>query len=265
MRKLLLFTILMLPFTTFAESKISVRNITGEYILNEDISLRMAEQRAIEKAKSLALKEAGIFETVQENKMLQKQELSNNITDYFSSIQINELHGGIGNISIVKKERVTDRYGNIIVRVTIDAEVIKYDTKKDPEFTFTIVGLSSTYFDGDKISFNFIPNAKGYLKIFLIDSNSVSLIYPSELEKNIHFQKGKKYYFPTNSSIEYALCKENPNKKVESNTLCFIFTKQDILFKEEEELDNLQLWISRIEPDKRNVEFHTMLIGKKNK
>jgi hypothetical protein len=152
----------------------------------------------------------------------------------------------------------------LYIEITIDAAVIKYETKPDNTFDAYIEGLKAVYNNHDKLTFTVKTTQACYLTIFNITDVDATLMYPNSYEKQNPFNSIKVYNFPS-GQVDYSL--ETDLKEKESNRLIFVFTKTAVPFikMDKDQVttnDNIFNWIYSIMPDQRKVEYRSLIIQK---
>ena len=272
-----LFTV-VLSNPGYAQQTISLKGIKGEYILapNAEISLKEAFERAVSNAKQEALRKAGIAENVSASDVLITSQNNAEFKQDLNSFVAVEINGAVLNDSVVERRDFVDQFGNMVVQVFLNTDVIKYEKKPDPSFDFKVEGLREYYENNDLVNFDFFPYANGYLKIFNINDTECFMVYPysspdySFLSDTINrkFIANRKLRFPLNKNIGDSSTGQTgymmtTRTKRERNYLIFVYTKENILFKDTPEKKNILNWIYRITPDKRKVRFYDFVIVNK--
>ncbi|MCD4697647.1 MAG: DUF4384 domain-containing protein [Bacteroidales bacterium] len=248
---------------TFSQEIIKVVAV-GKSISPGNLSPRDARNDAINEAKRNALRNAGIKESVSVSSVMFTSEGSYDFSQLFSEISVIESDGEI----IV--DTVIDKYQDIvddhlIYEVEIGATIFKYHNKKDPELEFNVKGINDVYFTSEKLFFSFTPAQNGYLKIFNINKNNASLIYPSHLDnKDNLFIKDNTILFPVSPAYKpgYSLQIDDAKEAIEINSLIFVYTKKNIAISSILSINNILKWIYCISPDKRSVQYFSVIIKK---
>jgi hypothetical protein len=259
MKKTVLIILLQFGLTAFAQDITLVKNATGRQIIAGSISEEQARLKAVAQAKIDALRKAGVTEHIQSYEMLYKNETNNKFDEVFMSDMLSEIRGAVRKYEIVKIDKGIDEYQNFYVEATINAEVILYNTGKDPAFQVSIDGIKQGYQSGEKMKYSVTPTQDCYLNIFNLYENNASLIYPNQYEKSRLFKAGETVTFPLSDLIDgYTL--EKSTSEPEKNKLVFVFTKDDIPyinFKLNQEGDqitsfeDISAWLFSISPDRR--------------
>lgn len=245
--------------TGYSQRKVLIKNVTGTSVIS-NITPEEALEKAINSAKIKALREAGIPEIVHETNLLSTTEINEKFDQIFSSISSVEISGKVLDYEITDTTNYVNEFGNFVLKVTLNAEVIRYRSVSDKEFRFKIDGIKSVYQDNSKLSFTLHPYKEGYMHIFLfIGTKEALLVFPNKYEKNNCLKPDTDYNFPLNPSIEYELyC----DKDSEINHLAFVFTKKDIPFNVEPGYKSVIKWIFSIEPSERNIIHKSLTIVK---
>ncbi len=264
-----------------AQKIVKITGVKGEYQLasNSELSPKAAHEKALNEAKLNALRKAGIAEHISSSDVLTKQQQGSDLKQIFNSISAVEISGAIINDTIVSEPPpYIDNFGNTVFSVTINAEVIKYESHPNPSFDFEVEGLREAYEDGDMLLFSFLPLSQGYLKIFNLNDVENFLVYPYFDKQNSFlndktdklFGANEKVKFPINNLIGNPNTKESgyileSEKENSDENLVFVFTKENFPFKGSATYNNITSWIYRIPPDKRKVEYFKYRLHNKNK
>lgn len=260
--KLLLFFILLLTTNIISAQKVvKVKDIKGMAFITGDVSPNQAQVLALNDAKINALKAAGVGENIKSYQMLFNSQAKNEYSQFFHSDIQSEIQGAVQNYEVKKQATIQKNEIELYIEVTIDASIIKYETKPDYTFDVNIEGVKSVYNNNDNCIFSVAATQLCYLTVFDITDSESSLLYPNSYEKQIPIKAGELYKFP-NANIEYGLeCKKCP----ETNRFIFVFTKTQIPFIkiDKDQLTNNDAifnWIYSIMPDQRKVEYRALTI-----
>jgi len=260
MKKNMLIQIVIFCLITplFAQKEIKVKGIEGSYIISQDITPKQAKEKALEEAKKNALREAGISENISSTNVLATDADKEDMEQVFNEFSSVEINGKVIDWEIISEEKYEDQYGNFVVKVVINADVVKYRKEQDKSFRFKVEGVDEYYLEGDKMHFNFLPFKPGYLKLFYFDADlNCDIIFPNPYEKNRLFEANDTTAFPVSHMIEYEMTTE---KEKEINHMVFVFTKKDFPFTEEVNYKNLLRWLYTISPDQRAVQYFSYII-----
>lgn len=242
----------------------------GSFI-SKDLSRDEAYNEAIRNAKINALHKAKIPENVQSISVIFDSQINDNLLKAYESISTIESKGEVLVDSVIYLPVRVNEVNNLVYDVKINAIVYKYEKKQDPEFLFNVEGIKEIYSSTEKMKFSFLPKQDGFLKIFNITKDEVSLLYPNvdksypylSDEENHIFKKDEEIIFPYHPAfIEgYSfILKEGVN--LENNYFLFVYTKNNIPFDENPTLKGIYKWIYSISPDIRCVKCMTTIIKK---
>ncbi len=268
--KTILVTLYLITFyiePVWAQNKIKV-HVSGTSI-SRDITPKEALQEAIFEAQKRAYKEVGITEDVSVITTSFENSNGNKVNRYFNEISTIEANAAILVDSVYPEKRSFDEYGNMIIKVEIDATVYKYNKKKDPSLFFQIKGLKDTYYENELISFSFIPSQDGYLKIFSVNGKEAILLYPYKNpisdylsdRPDVLFRKGVSVEFPIHPAYKpgYSIELSDENKS-EIDNLIFVYTKIDVPWiRNKVNLNNILKWIFKIPIDLRVMQIKSII------
>lgn len=263
--KLLLFSFLFfLTLNLLAQKTVHLKGIKGQAFISGDISPNQAKQLAINDAKINALKAAGIGENINSYQLLFNSQEKNEYSQFFTSDIQSEIQGAVESFDIINQTTIRKSDIELYIEVTIDASVIKYDTKSDTNFDVFVDGIKGVYNNNDKLTFGVKTSKPCYLTIFNISDTEATLMFPNNFEKNNLFNPLKTYQFPI-AQVDYILETEMKDKEV--NRLIFVFTKTSVPFikMNDDQLttsDAIFSWIYNIMPDQRKVEYRSIVIQK---
>jgi len=137
--------ILLLVFVysnSFAQKNtIKVFNVSGQAFINELLTPKQAKELALNDAKSNALRKAGIGEYIRSNNTLLSTSVGDKYDEYINTEQQSQLEGNILEYTIIKDTQFINNEKLLVVSVTIDATVIKYETKPDVNFDVRLFGV----------------------------------------------------------------------------------------------------------------------------
>ncbi len=256
----ILITFLIFTVSLSAQKKVSV-TAQGSYEAR-DLTLEEVKQKAIDEAKRNAMIKAGISENVQVSDFLYTFEDDEKFQEIFQSFISTETGAEIIVEEVKELNRDINEFGNILIEVEIDAIIFKHKEKKDLTFKFRVDGIGELYYEDDPVSFSFTPTKDGYLKIFNVTDQTSSVLYPYKDIDNSYlnddperlFNKNEKINFPVNKNMDYYFEISDKQKDKEYNLLIFVYTKENISFWEEPNVNNIMEWIYEIPIDSRYVE-----------
>jgi hypothetical protein len=252
--------ILLLVFVysnSFAQKNtIKVFNVSGQAFINELLTPKQAKELALNDAKSNALRKAGIGEYIRSNNTLLSTSVGDKYDEYINTEQQSQLEGNILEYTVIKDTQFINNEKLLVVSVTIDATVIKYETKPDVNFDVRLFGVKTVYKNNDRLLFSVQPTIDCYLNFFSWVNGESNLMYPSSYEKSTLLQSDKIVLFPTTDRIDYKLILDK--KESERGRLIFVFTKTPMKFIRKDDSQNttpdeIISWINSIPLDQKKV------------
>ena len=258
------FLFLFIANNLFAQKVSQVNDIKGTAYISGDVSPNQAKAQALNDAKLNALKAAGIGEHINSYQLLFTSQQKNDYSQFFSSDIQSEIQGAVQSYEIKSEKTYCKSEFEIIYEVTIDASVIKYNTKPDITFDANIEGVKGLYNNDAPLTFTVKTTQPCYLTIFNITDKEASMLYPNTYEKQEVCKSGELCKYPI-AKIDYTL--HTDMKHQETNRLIFVFTKTQIPFikMDKDQVtthENIFSWIYSIMPDQRKVEYLTLSIQK---
>lgn len=267
MKNYLLILLLLFSSNIIAQKS---SKVTAEwtYIGNKTQSIEEIEREAINRAKIKALEKAGVKERVKTYSSLFRRTENQNYDKVFTSSFFSEKEGAVTEYKIIEKSH-SYKEGLPVCYVKIKANVIKYETKTDYSYKASISGITPVYYSetGEyPLEFDFTPTKDTYLTIFGLWNEEIILLFPSELEakhakrdESTIFKKNKKYIFGDDPA--YTLY--NEKEKSTGYRLIFVMHKEENIFSEELNIDNMWKWIFEIPRELRNVEIENFTVYNK--
>lgn len=227
-----------------------VRNVVGRCEITRHITQEQAEQKALQDAKTNAMREAGVPEKLWSVTGLINEEDGSEFSQVLSRMTTLAVDGFISIRDVKYSEEVLD--GRRYAVATIDADVKRGGTV-DPTFVLDVNGIKGVYEAGSNMTFDLmVYGHDAYIRIFWFDENDGSVIYPSKYEPNKIFKKDVKYSFPANPAIDYSMRKNNEGNRYETVNLIAVAIKQDIPFLEDKvTFETMLKWLYSIPPDER--------------
>ena len=260
----LIFLLFVFSLPVTAQKIVKVSGVKGIAYITGNISPNEAKALAVNDAKINALKAAGIGENIKSYQLLFTSQEKNDYSQFFNSDIQSEIQGAVESFSIVNEATVKKSDFELYIEITIDAAVIKYETKPDVTFDANIEGLKAVYNNHDNLSFSLSTTQNCYLTVFNINDLEATLMFPNAYEKNNSLVAKQSYKFPL-GNVDYEL--ETNLKDKESNRLIFVFTKTEIPFikMDKDQVTTSEAifsWIYSMMPDQRKVNYHSLFIVK---
>lgn len=248
----------------FAQTIYTVSDIRGVGLISGDVSPNQAKKQALSEAKINALKAAGIKEHLNSYQVLFTSQQKNDYSQFFTSDIQTEIQGAVQSYQVKSERTYCKSEYEIIHEVTIDATIVKYETKPDMTFDANIEGIKKIYNNEEKLTFSVKTTQTCYLTIFNITDTEASVLYPNEYEKQAKCNPLEICKYPI-AKIDYIL--HTDLSDAETNRLIFVFTKSPIPYikmnKEQVTThESIFSWIYSIMPDQRKVDYLTLSIQK---
>lgn len=249
--KLHLFLVLLITSAacSYAQSK-RIRNVEGRCEVSRHITLEEAEQKALQDAKTNALRKAGVPDRLWSVTGLISQDDGSEFSQILSRMTTLQIDGYVNIRNVSYSEEVVD--GKRYAVAKIDADV-KRSEEVDPTFVLAVDSMETVYKDGEQFTFNAtVYGHDAYMHIFWFDENSGSIVYPNQIEQEKIFLKDIRYSFPTSSNMQYTLSKKDKSRKFETINLIAVASKRDIPFiGETVTFESVLKWLYSIPADER--------------
>ena len=257
--------LLVIDATAFADNtikEIKMNAIKGLAIGGDNESIEQVTQRAINEAKTEALKLAGIEENIASYTDYFQKEDKGSYEDVFTSDFLSDIRGAVKNIEIIDTKKSFDEIGHLKVEVTINCIVVKYLTVKDLAFDAWVDGVGMFYPNETNLLFKVKPSKDAYVKIFILSETDAFQLFPSEYEKSYLLKANTQYNFPS-ETMDYTLYSD---KKSEVHRMIMVFMKEDIPYTRDVEYKQIIDWIFSIPPDMRVIKaFGFSVVNEKKK
>jgi hypothetical protein len=241
--------------------KIHMYGVWGEAVQSATETLLQCKNRAINEAKIAAMRKAGVSENITSYSTFFQSEVKSEYEDVFKTDILNDINGYVIVNEELEVNKKIDDFNNLIVKVKIDATVLKYEFTRDLTFDAWVTGLDQAgYLSTDAIEFSIKPSQDMYIRIFDLVDQKVYPIYPNILEKNKVFNKGELVFFPTTDELQYIFEFEGER---ESHNFIVLLLKEDIVYTSNSlKSKNLLNWIFSIPPDQRVVKTYSFDVFK---
>src|ERR1035437_4782417 len=115
----------------FSQETREAKAVKGSAFVTGDVSPNQAKIQALNDAKINALKAAGIEEHINSYQMLFTSQIKNDYSQFFSSDIQSEIQGAVQSYEVKSEKIYCKNEFEIICETTIDASVIKYNSKPD--------------------------------------------------------------------------------------------------------------------------------------
>jgi len=257
LRTFTLLIILGLSVSVFSQknqiTEHKIKNITGVAYGNETQTMEQVKQQALNKAKTAALRKAGVSENINSYSSLFRSEINNTMEELFVSDVLSDINGVVKNIEIINEKPEFIQNNQIKYTITINCTVIKYKNSKDLSFSAWVDGIKPVYKNGDGLSFTIKPTLDCYARIFIFTSESF-ILFPNNYEKSYKLTKMTEHAFPDPSVVNsYELTIDNKKLDHETDRIVFVLLKEDLTYTGRVNYKDITDWIMTIPPDKRFI------------
>lgn len=243
--------------TKSAQDIKSVHDIKGEWVISNDITPVQAREKAIDQAKSEALRLAGVPEYVAESNLSYKTEHGSALKDIHQSLTSIDVSGEISAFQVIRENKRKNEFGNLVYEVWINASVVLHHSPRDPGFTMNVNGIRESYQSPEELVFDVSPSGEGFLNIFILSDRESARLYPNKMEKPEKFDGGKSYKFPRSKALDYEV---SAKTGMEVNYIVLLYTKKEVPFLGEETSENILQFIARIDPSQKCMRTYSILI-----
>jgi len=233
--------------------------------------------RALNNARADALAKTGITITARDARLV--TESGNNIIDFYSKFAESSTKG------IILEERII-REGDLIkikgftyqIEIEIEAKVAMQQGEPDPTFSVKLESSKQIVKEGEPLSLTVTTTKAGYLTIFNIYKDSLSVIYPNSIDRENEIDANKTFVFPPHNAYELQLSLPE-GKGTSSEIFIAVVTKENIPFPNLEQvkfinnaiglrMDQLNMyaqWLFNISLNKRSTDQLLMSVRKEIK
>jgi hypothetical protein len=149
-------------------------------------SIEQVTHRAINEAKTHALKQAGIEENIASFTDYFQMEDKGRYEDVFTSDFLSDIRGAVKDVDLVDTKKSFDEFGNLKIEVVINCTVVKYLTEKDLSFDAWVEGVGMFYQNETGLMFKIKPSKDAYVKIFLLSETEAFQLFPNNLKIHIY-------------------------------------------------------------------------------
>lgn len=248
---LVFFLLAGVPYTSAPQQQSKrVREAVGRCEVTRHITLEEAEQKALQDAKTEALRKAGVPEKLWTVTGLISQDDGSEFSQVLSRMTTLQVDGFINIRSVKYSEEMVD--GRRYAVAVIDADV-RRGGEIDPTFVLDVADVKTLYGEEERLNFTTrIYGHDAWLHIFWFDDQGGSVIYPNQYEAKKLFHKETDYRFPLNDNMEYVMSKTDKSNRFETINLIVVATKRDIPFIDRSiTFESVLKWVYSIPADER--------------
>jgi hypothetical protein len=242
------------------QEKQRVENVMGQSELTDDITPVEAREKAIQNAKTEALRRAGATEYVSELNVSNKSEVTDGkFIELWNSLITSEVNGEVSSYKIRKEEKNINEKGTVDIKVWLDADVTIHESKSDPNFFFHVNDLRENYVNLEKLSFKLKPSMPGFVNVFILGEKESNLLYPNSIEKSENLDGENLYSFPRSKALDYEV---STDTNVEINYILILLTKKLTKYTGDNSINDILSFVSKINKEEKYVKVYPIVIKK---
>ena len=230
--------------------EVKVENVKGLAIGSHSETIEEITNRAVNEAKTEAMRRAGVAENISSFSDYFQVEENYNYEELFTSDVLSDIQGSVKDVEVIDTKRSFDESGSLKIEVIINCTVLKYETEKDIAFDVFIEGFGMFYPSGSNLKFTIKPSKNAYVKLFIFSESEAFVLFPNDYEQSELFNANQEYLFPRNYAFDYTF---ESDKKSEIHRAVFVFMKEDIPYTGDVEYKKIIDWIFSIPPDIRVI------------
>jgi hypothetical protein len=265
MRRIIFVLVLIIVvYNSFSQEKVNeikIEEVSGIAVGSDNESVVEITQRAINEAKAIAMKKAGIEENISSFTDYFQKEEDGKYEDLFTTDFLSDIRGSVKDVEIINIKKSFDEIGHLKVEAVISCTVLKYLTEKDIAFNAWIDGVGMFYQNETNLIFKIKSSKDSWLKIFILGEKEAFQLFPNEKELSFMLKANNQYSFPS-EKMDYELYTE---KKSELHRIIFVFMKENIPFIDDVEYKNIIDWVFSIPPDMRVIKSMSFSVVKEDK
>jgi hypothetical protein len=190
--------------------------------------------KALNNARTDALSKAGITITASDSRLLSESE--NSLTDFYSKFSESSTKGIILEEIIVREGDAKKVEGTTYkIEIEIDAKVAVQNGEPDPTFSVSLESSKQIVKEGEPFTLTITSTKSGYLTIFNIYQDSLSVVFPNSIDQVNTIVGNKPFVFPPHKAydLEMALPK---GKTASSEMFIAVVTTENIPFPNIEQI-----------------------------
>lgn len=157
-------------------------------------------------ARANALEQAGIV--VNSSTLSLKSEGNSQLIDFFSEFAESNARGLIldeKDVHFDRPDPLDSTYTIYRETAHLEALVAAPQGQPDPAFQVTLSSLRDTYNEYEPVTLNITPTEPGYLTILDIHCDSINVLFPNVIDKNIYISANTDFVFPPGKAYSMEL------------------------------------------------------------
>jgi hypothetical protein len=191
--------------------------------------------KALNNARADALAKAGITVTAGDARLV--SESGNSFIDFYSKFAESSTKGIILEERIIREGDLKKIKGTTYeIEIEIEANVAVQQGEADRSFSVNLESSKQIVQEGEPFTLTVTSTKAGYLSIFNIYQDSLSLVFPNPIDKSNTIDAGKSFVFPPNKNYELQLAVPS-GKTTSSEMFIAVVTLEHIPFPNLDQLN----------------------------
>jgi len=238
-KKALLLVFFLCYSIVYAQKEISFEKLVSCEVLNPNSSIEETREKAVIALKILALQKAGISEIITSNQYLEVKNNPITNSDAYYESTFSDLQGEISFFSPVGFEQKIGEAGEILICVSANVSVIKYEDMEREIPSVQSIGINSKYKNNELLNFKIASTKKAYCWVFFVDEKeNYTLLFPTNDKQNHLITPGIFLELP-DKTVKWVLNTTSADQ--EKNSILIVTHPSDIPVKNNS-VNNFNSW-----------------------
>jgi hypothetical protein len=196
--------------------------------------IEVIRMKALNNARADALAKAGITVQAGESKMV--TESGKDFTDFYSSFAESSTKGIILEERIVREGALKQVKGTTYeLEIEIEAKVAVQQGEPEPSFSVKLESSKQIVKEGEPFMLTVTTTKSGYLTIFNVYQDSLSVVFPNSIDKVNKLDANKLFVFPPHKGYQLQLALPQ-GKSTSSEIFIAVVTQDNIPFPNLEQI-----------------------------
>jgi hypothetical protein len=197
--------------------------------------IEMIRLKALNAARADALAKAGITVSAGDTRLVSESE--NTVTDFYSKFSESTTKGIILEERIIHEGEPKKVKGTTYeIEIEIEAKVAVQQGEPDPSFMVKLESSKQIVKEGEPFTLTVTATKSGYLTIFNIYHDSLSVVFPNTLDKENMIAANKPFVFPPHKVYELQMTLPE-GKTTSSEMFIAVITQENIPFPNLEQIE----------------------------
>jgi len=190
--------------------------------------------KALNNARTDALSKTGITIVAGDARLV--SESKNNFTDFYSKFAESSTKGIILEEKIIREGELKRVKGTTYeIEIEIEAKVATQQGEPDPSFSVKLESSKQIVKVGEPFTLTVTSTKSGYLTIFNVYQDSLSVIFPNSIDKENKIEANKSFIFPPHKAYELQMALLE-GKTTSSEIFIAVVTQENIPFPNLEQI-----------------------------